>query len=126
MATTKDVNMKVLLVEDHQLAAKIADFILKSLGCQVDIACTGQQAMEKAGVGVYDLIFMDLGLPDYDGITVTLKLREAKNLTPVYALTAHTDQDHKNRAHEAGMNGFLIKPLEITEVQQVLQTAANG
>ncbi len=114
--------MKVLLVEDYQLAARIADYILKSLDCQVDIAKNGQQALDKALSGDYDLILMDIGLPDYDGFTVTRKIREASDNTPVYALTAHTDQGHKDQAREAGMNGFLIKPLEEDEVKQVLET----
>jgi len=117
--------MKVLLVEDHQLAAKIADYILRSLDCQVDIAKTGQQALDKAMVGEYDLILMDLGLPDYDGFTVTRKIRQAHQ-TPVYALTAYTDQDHKDQALEAGMNGFLIKPLEEAEVKQVLESTQTA
>lgn len=112
--------MKVLLVEDYQLAAKIADYILRSLDCHVDIAQNGEQALEKAMNGAYDLILMDLGLPDKDGYEVTKIIREAQNNTPVYALTAHTDQGHKDLAVSAGMNGFLIKPLEESEVKQVL------
>lgn len=114
--------MKVLLVEDYQLAAKIADFILRSLDCQVDIAKNGQQALDKVMAGHYDLILMDLGLPDKNGYEVTKIIRESNNKTPVYALTAHTDQGHKDLAVEAGMNGFLIKPLEESEVKEVLGT----
>lgn len=117
--------MKVLLVEDYQLAAKIADYILRSLDCQVDIAKNGEQALEKAMAGEYDLILMDLGLPDKDGYEVTKMIRKAKNNTPVYALTAHTDQGHKDMALEAGMNGFLIKPLEEDEVKQVLESTQS-
>lgn len=112
--------MRVLLVEDYQLAAKIADYILRSLDCEVDIAKNGEQALDKAISGEYDLILMDLGLPDRDGYEVTKIIRQTKN-TPVYALTAHTDQGHKDLAVEAGMNGFLIKPLEEDEVRQVLK-----
>lgn len=118
--------MKVLLVEDYQLAAKIADYILRSLDCQVDIAKNGEQAFEKAMAGEYDLILMDLGLPDKNGYEVTQLIRQQNNDTPVYALTAYTDQDHKNRAFEAGMNGFLIKPLEEHEVKQVLQQTTQS
>lgn len=118
--------MKVLLVEDYQLAAKIADYILRSLDCSVDIAKNGDQALEKALAGQYDLILMDLGLPDKDGYEVTKIIREAKNNTPVYALTAHTDQEHEDRAYSAGMNGFLVKPLEEAEIKQVLAAAQSA
>jgi CheY-like chemotaxis protein len=117
--------MKVLLVEDHQLAAKIADYILRSLDCQVDIAKTGEQALEKVTGGHYDLVLMDLGLPDKSGYEVTQILRQRNESIPVYALTAYTDQDHKNRAFEAGMNGFLSKPLEESEVKVLLEEASQ-
>lgn len=115
--------MKVLLVEDHQLAAKIADFILRSLDCQVDIAKNGEQALEKVKDGQYDLIFMDLGLPGKNGCEVTRLIRLDDDKVPVYALTAHTDQNHIDQAMEAGMNGFLIKPLEVSQVEEVLASA---
>lgn len=112
--------MKVLLVEDLKLAAKIAHYILTSLDCDVDVAYSGKEAIEKAAQKAYDLVLMDIGLPDYDGFTVTRKIREAKNHLPVYALSAHTDEGHKQKAEQAGMNGFLIKPLEELEIKQVL------
>ncbi len=116
--------MKVLLVEDLPLAAKIARFILGDLHCDVDIASSGAQAMEKAISRVYDLIFMDVGLPDTTGFEVTQRIRAANIKTPIYALTAHTDNDNRQQAVLAGMTGFLTKPLEENEVRALLVKCA--
>jgi CheY-like chemotaxis protein len=116
--------MKVLLVEDLPLAAKIARFILGDLQCEVDVATNGEQAVEKASHGGYDVIFMDVGLPDATGFEITARLRAMKNKTPIYALTAHTDRDHRAQAVAVGMTGFLTKPLEENEVRALLVKCA--
>lgn len=112
--------MKVLLVEDLPLAAKIARYILSDLNCDVDHVSTGADAVNKARSDVYDLIFMDVGLPDATGFEVTQRIRAAGVATPIYALTAHTDVDHRQQAIRAGMTGFLTKPLEEAAVRQLL------
>lgn len=115
--------MKVLLVEDLPLAAKIARYMLKQLSCDVETACTGKEALSMGLSNHYDLIFMDIGLPDLDGMTVTQQLREGGCKAHVYALTAHSDEGYKIEAHHAGMNGFLIKPLEDEIVRKVVARA---
>ncbi|MFI4957316.1 MAG: response regulator [Gammaproteobacteria bacterium] len=112
--------MKVLLVEDLPLAAKIARFILGDLNCDVDVATNGAEALQKAQSNAYDLIFMDVGLPDATGFEVTSRIRKAGVQVPIYALTAHTDADHRDQAIAAGMTGFLTKPLEEMAVRQLL------
>jgi len=114
--------MRVLLVEDLKLAAKIAHYILTSLDCEVDVAYSGKQALEKISAQDSELVLMDIGLPDSSGFSVTQKIREVNQHIPVYALSAHTDDDHKRKAEQAGMNGFLIKPLEELEIKQVIRT----
>lgn len=112
--------MKVLLVEDLPLAAKIAKYILVALGCEVDWAANAEDALNKAYHERYVLILMDIGLPDCTGLEVTQKIRAHGIATPIYALTAHTDAQQKHMALASGMNGFLIKPLEEEEVRQLL------
>lgn len=116
--------MKVLLVEDLPLAAKIARFILGDLSCDVDVATNGAEALIKAQSSRYDLIFMDVGLPDATGFEVTSRIRKAGVSVPIYALTAHTDSDHRDQAIAAGMTGFLTKPLEEVAVRQLLLSNA--
>ena len=103
----------ILLVEDSRLASVFALAALTELGCQVDVAETGEKALELAVQNQYDLIFMDLGLPNIDGITVTKELKKRKNRrqTPVVALTAHNDDTLRNKCLAAQMAGFITKPL---------------
>lgn len=116
--------MKVLLVEDLPLAAKIARFILGDLNCEVDVASSGAEALTKVKATAYDLIFMDVGLPDATGFQITERLRKEGITTPIYALTAHTDADNRAEAIKAGMTGFLTKPLEEGAVRQLLLARA--
>jgi CheY-like chemotaxis protein len=118
-------SMKVLLVEDLLLAGKIARCILGD-HCDVDLASTAEEAMTKVKTKVYDLIFMDLDLPDTHGIEVSKKMRNNAIKTPIYALTAHTDRETREEALAAGMTGFLAKPLEKLQVQALLIKHADG
>lgn len=105
----------ILLIEDNSLAAKIAQAVLSSLSCKVDIASDGKTAIEKAQNGSYDLIFMDIGLPGMNGYEITKKIRALEFITkkhiPIIALTAHVDTENKQNCIEAGMNAVLNKPL---------------
>ena len=117
--------MRVLLVEDLQIVARIAKFMLNALQCDVDVATSGQEAVEKIFAEHYDLVLMDIGLPDYDGFTITRRIREVFDSLPVYALTAYTDEAHKAQAKSAGMTGFLIKPLDEKDLKRVIFDASQ-
>lgn len=105
----------VLVVEDNPIAQAVAKSILTQSGCQVDVASDGDEALTLWKQNNYDLIFMDIGLPDMDGYQVTHHIRvqemsENRN-TPIIALTAHVGEENKQRCIEAGMNAVLSKPL---------------
>ncbi len=113
---------KILVVEDNEIAAKTAIEILKDMGCKVDLATTGAAALTKFDKG-YDLILMDVGLQDIDGITVTSTIRERENpnkRTPIIALTAHSENDNQVECLTSGMDGFLTKPLSKASLTAVL------
>lgn len=116
--------IKVLVVEDNLLAQKIAAKAFAALGCEVDTADDGHAALAKHADKVYDLIIMDIGLPDMDGHEVTMKIREKeKNTqchTPIVALTAHAAEEQKAKALAAGMDGFFAKPLMPPLAKQIL------
>jgi len=114
---------KLLLVEDHRVAARIAKTILIQLGCEVDIAETGKAALELAEKNAYDLIFMDIGLPDIDGWRVAEQIRSSQNLTqvPIIALTAHAENEEKQRCLAIGMNMVITKPLTKKWAESVLE-----
>jgi CheY-like chemotaxis protein len=101
--------IKILLVEDHLIAQKMVSLVLGSLNCQVEIAADGKTALEKSQMTDYDLILMDIGLPDIDGHTVTEKIRKNEKNTrrvPIVALTAHADESEKTKASRSGMDGL--------------------
>ncbi len=111
--------MKVLLVEDVPLAAKISAFLLRALNCEVDAVETGQDALQKVMTHHYDFILMDIGLPDYDGFMVTERIRQFSDV-PIYALTAQADEAHRQQAFASDMTGFLTKPLNESEIKNIM------
>lgn len=117
-----DTPKKVLLVEDDLLTQKITSWMLEELNCQVDIASSGNQALKMLETK-YDLLIMDVGLPDMDGISLTVKIRaeETQNQhTPIVALTAHVMEQDKEKCMAAGMNDFLKKPLFKKDLKSLL------
>jgi CheY-like chemotaxis protein len=112
---------QVLLVEDNPLIQHITQSLLSSAGFSVDIAGTGAEALEKFSPGKYDLVFMDIGLPDQDGYSVAQAIRKTEKIppTPIIALTAHGAEDVEQFCHRAGMQGVLSKPLTREQADSV-------
>jgi CheY-like chemotaxis protein len=124
MKPLEDKSASILLVEDEPISQRVAQLMLENLGHKVDVANTGEKALSLLVSKVYDLILMDLGLPDMTGDQVTIKIREREGNNkslPIIALTAHVFHSDKKRCLAAGMNGFLGKPIEYAELQQSLQ-----
>lgn len=118
---------QVLIVEDHPITANITKKILADLGCQVKIAPTGEAASSEISNNTYDLILMDIGLPDIDGCEVTRRVRlietkSGSNHLPIIGLTARVDVKDKQRSIDAGMNAVFSKPLTKEKVQQIFMT----
>ena len=115
---------RVLVVEDNAMAAKIAQHILSKLHYQVDIAESGKKALELIEKHHYDLILMDIGLPDNDGGEVTRRIRlkqwKRNPSVPIVGLTAHIDAENKRRCIDAGMNSIYIKPLTPEKASEIL------
>lgn len=105
---------KILLVEDHQIIARVSKDILEKLDLEVDIANNGTEAINLME-NQYDLVIMDIGLPDISGYTVTRCIRENKNplisQVPIIAITAHSEEEERKLAIEAGVNEIFPKPL---------------
>lgn len=114
----------ILLVEDTRIAVIVASSILTSLDCLVDVAATGAEALKLVSQKKYDLILMDIGLPDTDGITLTKQIREQKDMKdiPVIALTAHEKDDLKQKCLEVDIQKVLTKPLTVEHVNNLLNT----
>lgn len=119
---TKHFNAHVLVVEDNALNQKIIQIMLTDLGCQVDIVADGFEAIEMVSQKQYDIVFMDIGLPNIDGLEVTKKMREqltCKTL-PIVALTAHVLDNDIPRIRQSSINDVLIKPITIQNLKNIL------
>jgi CheY-like chemotaxis protein len=115
----------VLLVEDHLLAQFAAEYTLTSLQSDVTIARTGKEALQKTKQKRFDIIFMDLGLPDGRGMTFSKKIyTQKKGLnvdTPMIAVTAHATAEESNQCKEIGMYTVLHKPLSTASVAKIFK-----
>lgn len=116
-------HLKVLLVEDNKVNSIIATNLLKKLGItDIDTAYDGLEAIEKVKTKRYDLIFMDMSMPEMDGVTATKIIRTdpevIDNNTPIIAMTANAFEEDKQLCISAGMNDFVTKPISIDSVKK--------
>lgn len=112
--------LSILLVEDIALNVVVAKALLAKLGHQVDVAENGEQALEKVDANQYQLILMDIQLPDMDGYQITTLLRDRhKNLPPIVALTANVFSD-KDSFIDKGMDDALGKPLTVNSFNEMM------
>ncbi len=108
--------MKLLLVEDDEALAKALLIALRKEGFSTDHVACGREAIAHGKNNNADIIILDLGLPDIDGLTVLKELRSSKVLTPMLILTARDDLSNKITALDGGADDYLSKPFEIKEL----------
>ncbi len=116
---------RVLLVEDNPVNALLARALLTREGCAVDRASTGQEALAAAAHAPYDLILMDLRMPDLDGLSATRMLRARGIKTAIVALTANAFEEDRQACLAAGMDDFLSKPLSLAALKAMLHRWAG-
>ena len=109
---------RILLVEDNEVAQRIFTHVLRRGKYLVECAKSGLDALEACKGRRYDLILMDLQMPGLNGIDTTRSLRTIAGyeFTPILALTANTSEEHRTMALDAGMQGFLVKPIPSEEL----------
>lgn len=114
--------LEVLVVEDNPVNQRVAQKTLERLGHRVTIAATGDEAISRAVTGRFELILMDLQLPDLDGVETTRRIRrhEPTREVPIIALTADASREDRARCLNAGMNDHLSKPLRRNELERAL------
>lgn len=114
-------NLNVLLVEDDTISQKIGKVIMRLLNNKVDIINTGEGAIDLVKQKHYDLIFMDVGLPDMNGLETSKQIRTMHNGKDckIFALTAHLDKKDV-KEDRFGLNGILIKPLTTTTCANII------
>jgi CheY-like chemotaxis protein len=118
------LSLRVLVAEDNQVNQRLAVRLLEKRGHTVTLACNGKEAVAATEKHPYDLVLMDLQMPEMDGFEATALLRGREKKSgahlPVIALTAHALQGDRERCLEAGMDGYLTKPIRAQELDSVL------
>tara|TARA_R110002050_G_scaffold66423_2_gene143467 strand:- start:8295 stop:8669 length:375 start_codon:yes stop_codon:yes gene_type:complete len=120
-------NLSLLMAEDNEINRKLADLLFKRIQLNLDFAVNGEEAVEAVSSKHYDLVFMDIEMPVLGGIEATQKINEtlADTAPPIVALTAHTMQGDRERFLEAGMTDYLTKPINVDELQRILEKYGN-
>lgn len=115
--------LRVLVVEDNSLNQKVMIRYLEQFNCSVGVVPNGLEAIAFLRQQNFDLIFMDLHMPEMDGIETTKIIgQEFTNLPYIVAMTADIRQDVKVRCLSAGMNQFINKPIQLSQISEVIQT----
>ncbi|BBC22324.1 response regulator [Pseudanabaena sp. ABRG5-3] len=121
IATAEKSTLKILVAEDNQVNQKLALFMFKKIGYNIDIASNGLEVLEQLNQKVYDVIFMDIQMPEMDGIATTKIIRLNYNPQPwIVAMTAHAVGEAREDCLEAGMNDYISKPIRIEELTTAL------
>jgi len=116
--------INALVVEDHYINQELMKEMLDRLNCTVDTAENGQEALKKVKTNDYDIIFMDLQMPQMDGLEATKKVRGLlgdKKKTSIIAITANALEGDEKKCLDAGMDGYLSKPFEIKDIENLLE-----
>jgi CheY-like chemotaxis protein len=122
--------LRILLAEDNLVNRKLATLLLQKLGHSVVAAPDGRQAVEVYSNQRFDLVFMDLQMPQMDGFEAMAAMREVEKSTgnhvPIVALTAHAMKGDRERCLAAGMDDYLSKPIQQDELRHILSRHAKA
>ncbi len=121
----------VLLVEDNPINQKVARLALEKMNCRVSIADNGLEAVELCGSAAqnFDLICMDLNMPVMNGIDAAVQIRGLRNanaMAPILAMTGMAFDEDRQRCLQAGMNGFLTKPFDLSALEEEVDKVRRG
>ncbi len=119
-------DFRILVAEDNSISTKVIRGMLGKLNLQPDTASNGEEALKAMKAQRYDLVLMDCEMPILDGFSATQQLRawevgNQRTRTPVVALTAHILTEHKERARQAGMDGHMAKPVELSQLRELIE-----
>jgi CheY-like chemotaxis protein len=119
---------KILLVEDNEMNRDMLSRRLERKGYEVEMAVDGRQGVDKAKTLAYDLVLMDMSLPEIDGWEATRELRAdpATKELPIIALTAHAMSGDREKALEAGCNDYDTKPIELSRLLGKMEALLGG
>jgi CheY-like chemotaxis protein len=129
-ASIAGTTLRILVAEDNPVNQRVATAMLKRRGHQVTIAGNGAEAVRCAATQAFDAVFMDVQMPELDGLEATQAIRRAEAGTgrhlPIIAMTAHAMNGDRERCLAAGMDDYLTKPVSIAGIDRVLTALAAG
>ena len=124
--TAHQFDLQILVVEDNAINQRISKTMLEQIGCHVDIAGCAKEAIDKLNKK-YDLVFMDIGLPDMNGFEAVEAIRRCEqpgDRVPIVAMTAHVFEHDRARCFDVGMDDVMAKPIVREELVKVLTRLA--
>ncbi len=117
--------LRILLAEDNPVNQRVASRLLEKRGHRVQVVADGREAVMALSKEPFDLVFMDMQMPEMDGFEATTEIRKKEaggpNHLPIIALTAHAMKGDRERCLAAGMDGYLSKPIRPVELDEVLE-----
>jgi len=118
----EEIPLRILLAEDFIVNQKIASRMFKKMGYEIDIAENGLQAVEKSSTFTYDIIFMDVQMPEMDGLQATQMIKSTmqEDSPIIIAMTANAMPEDRKKCIDAGMDDYLSKPFKPSELQKLL------
>ncbi len=120
--------LNVLLAEDNPVNARLTGILLERQGHKVRFATSGLEAVNALEAEAFDLVLMDVQMPGMDGLEATRRIRSSsgQSQVPIVALTAHALEEDRNLCFEAGMNGYLSKPVRPADLNDAIDRAIGG
>jgi CheY-like chemotaxis protein len=118
-----EARLRILVAEDNAVNQRLMVRCLEKLGCEVDVASSGVEALQKWSRSLYNLVFMDCQMPEMDGYEATAQIRsqeKGESHTPIVAITAHAMSGDRERCLQAGMDDYLSKPIDFAHLARIV------
>lgn len=113
--------IKILIAEDNVLNQKIIEILIKRMGWNYKLVADGVEAVEECLKGDFDVILMDIDMPQMNGWEATIEIRRKKKNIPIIALTAYSEESFRKKSFEVGMDYFLSKPYNKEEIYDTIR-----
>ena len=118
--------LEILLVEDNEVNRTLVRLVLQKVGHTITTAHNGREAIDAVEAGAFDLVLMDIQMPDMDGFEATAEIRRReiasrRNRLPIIALTAHAMSGDRERCQRAGMDGYVTKPIQVAQLMEEIE-----
>src|SRR5262249_15552022 len=116
--------IRALVAEDNPVNQRVIVRMLERLGCQTDVVSNGLQAVEAASARAYQVVFMDCQMPELDRPRAAVEIRRREGngrRTPIVAVTANAMQGDRERCLDAGMDGYIAKPVNVADLAHAIE-----